>query len=107
MERRTKKEPTHDLPQIQARFVDVDSLEITNAAKASARALGFGLNNVVAAVQQDLRRGHFVKSEPPRNPPMSGVWHDTYTMRWRGFLVYVKFAGATIVDIVLTSFKEK
>lgn len=101
-----RKQPTHDLKQVQAKFVDATNLDITTTALRSATALGFGPVDVVAAVQ-DLRPGHFVKSEPARNPPVSGIWHDTYTMRWRGVSLYVKFAGTTIIDLMLTSFKEK
>ena len=67
--------------------------------------MGYDLNDVWEAVQ-DLEPGDFVKSEPAHSPPVPGVWHDTYTMRWDGMHLYIKFAGTTIVDIVLTSFKE-
>ena len=67
--------------------------------------MGYDLTDVWRAVQA-LRPGNFVKSAPAHNPPVPGVWHDTYTMRWDGRPLYIKFAGSTIVDIVLTSFKE-
>lgn len=91
---------------IQAKFIDVDSLEITRVAEDSAKALGYSLEDVVDAVQ-DLLPEDFVKSDPAHSPPVSGVWHDTYNMRWDKRHLYIKFAGTTIVDITLTSFKEK
>lgn len=56
---------------------------------------------------QSLQRSDFVSSSPAHSPPVPGVWHDTYTMRWHGLDLYIKFAGQTIIDIVLVSFKEK
>ena len=102
---RPKKRPTHDLRSIQAKFADVTSLEITRTAENSAKRMGYDLNDVWEAVQ-DLEPGDFVRSEPAHSPPVPGVWHDTYTMRWDGMHLYIKFAGTTVVDIVLTSFKE-
>ena len=42
--------PQHDLKEIQAKFVDVDGLEITRTAENSAKALGYDLQDVVDAV---------------------------------------------------------
>lgn len=103
---RFKLKPHHDLAEIQSKFATVDGLEITRTAESTARALGYGLQDVVDAVQ-DLERRDFVKSAPAHSPPVAGVWHDTYSMRWDGYHLYIKFAGTTIVDIVLVSFKEK
>lgn len=101
-----KLKPHHDLSAIQAKFRDVATLEITRTAEEAARALGFGLQDIVDAVQ-DLKRSDFVSSRPAHSPPIAGVWHDSYAMRWDGIDLYIKFAGQTIVDITLVSFKEK
>ncbi len=102
---RTKKKPTHDLAKIQKAFDTVDNLVITGTAKKSAFGLGYSLDDVVQAIQ-DLLPQDFVHSKPAHSPPSPGVWHDTYKMAWDGRNLFIKFAGAAIVDITLTSFKE-
>ncbi len=102
---RTKKRPTHDLKTIQVAFNTTESLVITKTAKNSAFKMGYSLDDVVDAVQ-DLLPEDFVHSKPAHSPALPGVWHDTYIMPWDKKKVFIKFAGATIVDITLTSFKE-
>jgi motility quorum-sensing regulator/GCU-specific mRNA interferase toxin len=101
-----KLRPHHELSAIQSKFATIADLEITRTAEESARALGFSLQDIVQAVQ-DLRRSDFAGSSPAHSPPVPGVWHDTYTMRWGGLHLYIKFAGQTIIDVALVSFKEK
>lgn len=101
-----KLKPHYDLSEIKSKFKDVPNLEITRTAETTARVLGYGLRDIVDAVQ-DLEPGDFVSSSPAHSPPVPGVWHDTYNMHWDGLTLYIKFAGQTIVDITLVSFKEK
>lgn len=100
-----KRKPHHDLAAIQAKFVDAESLEITTKAVRDAQAIGYSLEDVVDVVQA-LEPGDFVKSETAHSPPNSKVWHDTYNIPCDGLLLYLKFAGETLIDVVLTSFKE-
>jgi motility quorum-sensing regulator/GCU-specific mRNA interferase toxin len=100
-----KRKPHHDLTAVKAKFGRIDTLEITGSAIRSARALGYSLEDVVDAVRE-LEPGDFVKSETAHSPPNSKVWHDTYNMPWDGRWLYLKFAGETLVDLTLTSFKE-
>ena len=100
-----KRSPHHDLTGVQAKFADPDTLEITGTATRNAQDLGYSLEDVVDVVQA-LERGDFVKSETAHSPPNSRVWHDTYHIPWDGLFLYLKFAGATLIDVVLTSFKE-
>lgn len=100
-----KRKPHHDLAAVQAKFAKVDTLEITRAAVEGARALGYSLEDVSEAVQA-LERGDFIKSETAHSPPNSKVWHDAYNMPWDGRRLYLKFAGETLIDVRLTSFKE-
>lgn len=100
-----KRTPHHDLAAIQVRFGDVDSLEITLKATRDAQALGYSLDDVVEVVQA-LEPGDFVKSETAHSPPNSKVWHDSYRIPFGGLWLYLKFAGETLTDIVLASFKE-
>jgi motility quorum-sensing regulator/GCU-specific mRNA interferase toxin len=100
-----KKKPHHDLGAIQAKFADVDSLEITRTALRGAQAIGYSLEDVVDVVQS-LEPQDFVKSETAHNPPNHRVWHDTYIIPFDGMDLYLKFAGETLVDVTLTSFKE-
>lgn len=100
-----KKLPHHRLTDIQAKFIDVDSLEITSSAVRSANAIGYALEDVVDVIQA-LETGDFVKSETAHHPPSSKVWHDTYKAPMDGMWLYLKFAGETLVDLTLVSFKE-
>ena len=100
-----KRKPHHDLAGIKAKFADEDTLEITGTATRSAQALGYSLEEVVGVVQA-LEPGDFVKSETAHSPPNSRVWHDTYVIPYDEKRLYLKFAGETLVDVIMTSFKE-
>ena len=100
-----KSTPHHALADIQAKFADEESLEITTSATRSANQMGYSLGDVVDVVQA-LEKGDFVKSETAHNPVNSKVWHDTYKAPMDGMWLYLKFAGETLVDISLVSFKE-
>jgi motility quorum-sensing regulator/GCU-specific mRNA interferase toxin len=100
-----KRRPHHDLVAVRAKFAQVETLEITRSAVDGARALGFGLEDIVQAVQA-LEPGDFIKSETAHSPPNSKVWHDTYNLPWADLWLYLKFAGETLIDVTLTSFKE-
>ena len=100
-----KRKPHHDLGAIQAKFADTDSLEITTKATRDAQAIGYSLEDIVDVVQA-LEPGDFVKSETAHNPVNHRVWHDTYNIPCDGLFLYLKFAGETLIDVVLTSFKE-
>jgi motility quorum-sensing regulator / GCU-specific mRNA interferase toxin len=100
-----KRRPHHDLAAVQAKFARVETLEITRVAVEGARALGYSLEDIVEAVR-DLERDDFIKSETAHSPPNSKIWHDTYKMLWDGRRLYLKFAGETLIDVALTSFKE-
>ena len=100
-----KRRPHHDLAAVKAKFARVDTLEATRTAIMNARALGYSLDDIVEAVQA-LEPGDFIKSETAHSPPNSRVWHDAYNLPWDDRLLYLKFAGETLIDVVLTSFKE-
>ena len=100
-----KRRPHHDLAAVKSKFAQVATLEITRSAVQGAHALGYGLEDIVEAVQA-LEPGDFVKSETAHSPPNSRVWHDTYNLPWDDRWLYLKFAGETLIDVTLTSFKE-
>ena len=100
-----KLKPHHELAKVQAKFASVDTLEITGKATSDAQALGYSLSDIVEVVQA-LEMRDFVKSETAHNPPNSKVWHDTYKIPYGGLSLYLKFAGETLIDVTLTSFKE-
>ena len=100
-----KRKPHHDLSAIKAKFVDVDSLLITATANRDAQAIGYSLEDVIDVVQA-LDPQDFVKSETAHSPPNHRIWHDTYVIPYDDMDLYLKFAGETLIDIVLTSFKE-
>jgi motility quorum-sensing regulator/GCU-specific mRNA interferase toxin len=100
-----KRKPHHDLAAIQAKFADVESLEIMTKAVRDAQAIGYSLEDIVEVVQA-LEPGDFLKSETAHSPPNHRVWHDTYNIPCDGLFLYLKFAGETLIDVVLASFKE-
>jgi len=100
-----KRRAHHDLTAVQAKFASVDTLEMSGTAFRSAQGLGFGLEELVAAVQL-LTGSDFVKSETQHHPPNHRCWHDTYKSRQGDHFLYLKFAGEALVDVVLVSFKE-
>jgi len=100
-----KRTPHHDLTAIQAKFGSVDSLEVTSKAARDAQKIGYSLEDIVDVVQA-LEPGDFIKSETAHNPPNHRLWHDTYNIPYDGMWLYLKFAGETLIDVVLTSFKE-
>jgi motility quorum-sensing regulator/GCU-specific mRNA interferase toxin len=100
-----KGRPHHSLEGIQTKFGSVGELEITGTATRNARGLGLSLQDVVDAIQQ-LRGSDFRKSETAHNPVNHKIWHDTYITRYRDLRIYLKFAGETLIDVTLTSFKE-
>ena len=104
-ERVIKRKPHHNLTAVKAKFARVETLEITRSAVESSRALGYALEDIVEAVQA-LETRDFAKSETAHSPPNSKVWHDTYNLPWEDRWLYLKFAGETLIDVVLTSFKE-
>jgi motility quorum-sensing regulator/GCU-specific mRNA interferase toxin len=83
----------------------VDTLEITSKAARDAQKIGYSLEDIVDVVQA-LEPGDFIKSETAHNPPNHRLWHDTYNIPCDGLWLYLKFAGETLIDVVLTSFKE-
>jgi motility quorum-sensing regulator/GCU-specific mRNA interferase toxin len=100
-----KRKPHHDLAAVKAKFSTVETLEITRTALGSAAALGFALEDVVEVVQA-LDRQDFVKSETAHSPRNLRKWHDTYVTAYGDWGLYLKFAGETLLDVALVSFKE-
>lgn len=100
-----KRKPHHDLRAVQAKFASIETLEITSTAVRSARALGFSLEDLLEVVQA-LEPQDFVKSETAHSPPNPRRWHDSYVTPFEGSDLYLKFAGETLIDVTLTSFKK-
>ncbi|MGB3710470.1 MAG: type II toxin-antitoxin system MqsR family toxin [Erythrobacter sp.] len=100
-----KRVPHHDLASIKETFFDADSVEITRKAFCDAQALGYSLEEVCEVIQA-LEHEDFVKSETAHNPPNHKNWHDTYVIPYDDLWLYLKFAGETLIDLVLASFKE-
>ena len=100
-----KLKPHHPLAKVQEKFATIDALQITVTALMSAQAINYSRQDVVDAVQA-LTGRNFVKSETAHSPPNSKIWHDTYRQDSGSRQLYLKFAGETLVDVTLVSFKE-
>jgi motility quorum-sensing regulator/GCU-specific mRNA interferase toxin len=100
-----KLEPHHPLTGVKAKFANVETLEITTTALRNAHALGCDLDTIVQVVQQ-LEQDDFIKSETAHNPPNHRIWDDSYRAPFDEYELYLKFAGETLIDVVLVSFKE-
>lgn len=100
-----KRIPHHSLGGIKAKFSTVANLDISTVATRSAERLGFSLEDIVDAIQ-NLGSADFRKSETAHSPINQRNWHDTYVTRYQGLDIYLKFAGETLIDLSLTSFKE-
>ena len=100
-----KRKPHHPLTGIKAKVATVFTLEMTQTAFRDAQAVGYTLEDVVDVVQ-GLQSVDFVKSETAHSPPNHKVWNDTYVVPLDDTDLYLKFAGETLIDLVMTSFKE-
>lgn len=85
-----KNKPHNPLQGVKTRFAQVDTLEITTSALRGA----------------ELEKGDFIKSETAHNPRNHRVWHDSYRTPFDEYELYLKFAGETLIDVALVSFKE-
>jgi motility quorum-sensing regulator/GCU-specific mRNA interferase toxin len=72
-----KRTPHHDLKAIQAKFADVDTLEITRRPAMPRRS---AIRSRILSMSQALEPGDFIKSETAHNPPNHRLWHDTYNI---------------------------
>ncbi|MBA3897080.1 MAG: type II toxin-antitoxin system MqsR family toxin [Sphingomonadaceae bacterium] len=100
-----KRTPHHPLAATKSKFSTAATLEITRTAFRSAADLGYCIEEIVGVVQS-LEPADFVKSETAHNPPNARVWHYSYRTPADGMWLYLKFAGETLVDVALVSFKE-
>lgn len=100
-----KRKPHHSLDALKQKFALVETLEVTTTAVRSAIALGYDLDGMVEMVQS-LTSTDFDKSETAHSPRNSRVWHDTYRLQRLEHRLYLKFAGETLIDVTLVSFKE-
>lgn len=99
----TKTTPHHPLADLQAKFSSVAALVITWSATQDASALGYTLQDIVNVIQKLKPRFREIAD---RSQPNLNVWHDTYKAPFDGMILYLKFAGAALIDVKLVSFKE-
>lgn len=101
----TKRRPHHNLMLLKQKFSGPETAEVKTSAVRHAAELGHGLTEILAVVQA-LEVGDFVSSSTAHNPKNHRVWHDSYRAWFDGSELYLKFAGETLVDVALVSFKE-
>ena len=99
-----KRKPTYDLTAFKAAFLDADNLNATGTAVRSAAALGFGREDIAAAIQT-MQREHFYKSMTSYADHR--IWQDVYHVPSPLGTLYVKFTADAVTEFLLLSFKEK
>ncbi len=82
----------------------VAKLRMTGTAQKDAQAIGYGLSDVVEALQS-LDRKHFYKSMTSIRSNKD--WQDVYHLPWNGMTLYVKFTDDAATQFQILSFKEK
>ena len=100
MEKRLR---SYDLETIKAAFSNPDKLRITGSALRDARAMGVMIEDIVNAIQK-IKISDFVKSMTTY--ANHRVWQDVYNIKFKGFLLYIKFQKDEDGYFVI-SFKEK
>ncbi|HEY7231510.1 MAG TPA: type II toxin-antitoxin system MqsR family toxin [Pseudolabrys sp.] len=99
-----KKTPTHDLAAFKAAMSDRSKLNATGVAIRDAAALGFGSDEIVAAIQT-MAPKHFYKSMTSNYDHK--VWQDVYFVPSTAGELYIKFTGDPVFGFRVLSFKEK
>jgi motility quorum-sensing regulator/GCU-specific mRNA interferase toxin len=99
-----KRKPTYDLTAFKAACVDADKLNVTGVAVRSAAALGFGREDIAAAIQT-MQREHFYKSMTSYADHR--IWQDVYHVPSPVGTLYIKFTADAVTEFLLLSFKEK
>jgi motility quorum-sensing regulator/GCU-specific mRNA interferase toxin len=98
-----KPRPTYDVEAFKSAVAE-GRADFTQSAVSGARALGYGLAEMKAAIAAMTRR-QFYKSMTSLADHR--VWQDVYHMHHEGQWIYVKFTAGTICEFTLLSFKEK
>jgi motility quorum-sensing regulator/GCU-specific mRNA interferase toxin len=99
-----KRKPAFDLTAFKAVCGDPERLAITTTALRTAAELGFGRNEIAAAIRS-MQPAHFVKS-------MTSYWdhrrwQDVYHVPWAEVVLYVKFTDDVVTEFTVLSFKER
>lgn len=98
-----KRRPTYDVEAFKA-SVAADNAGFTRTAVRSARMLGFGYQDMKAAIAIMGRR-HFIKSMTSYADHR--LWQDVYHVPYEGLVLYVKFSAGTVTEFTVLSFKER
>ncbi len=98
-----KRRPAYDLEAFKG-AVATDRVPFTRTAVRDAQAIGFGYDDMKAALER-VERQHFVKSMTSRVDHR--VWQDVYNVSFEGIVLYVKFTADAVGEFTLLSFKEK
>jgi motility quorum-sensing regulator/GCU-specific mRNA interferase toxin len=103
--KKAKGKPHHDLKAVKARFSCLSAPILRTSAIMSAQEAGLSPLEVLDVIQA-LKLSDFVKSAPGHTPSSPVCWHDTYEFKAEGRSFYLKFAGTSIADLRLTSFRD-
>lgn len=99
-----KRKPTYDLTAFKATCATVAKLNATGTAFKNAREMGFGPEDMVAAIQV-MTPQMFYKSMTSYSDHR--IWQDVYHVPFQGFDIYLKFTADAVTDFAVLSFKER
>jgi motility quorum-sensing regulator/GCU-specific mRNA interferase toxin len=99
-----KRKPSFDLAQFVKVCGDPARLAITSTALRTASELGYGRQDITAAIRV-MKPAHFYKSMTSNRDHRR--WQDVYHVPHDGLLLYVKFTDDVVTEFVVLSLKER
>ncbi len=101
---KSSKGPAYSLAAFKVSFADAERPLMTGKALLSARASGYTLGMIDAAIEA-MAAGHFFKTMPSHDG--SGIMQDVYHVPAGDDLLYFKFRADRLTEFMVLSFKPK
>lgn len=100
-----KRKPSFDLNRFKAVASDLRTLDLTETALATARSIGFDVDDIAKLVNT-MNRRMFYKSMTSYADRTR--WQDVYHVPTSdGRTIYLKFTSNVITEFTVLSFKER
>jgi motility quorum-sensing regulator/GCU-specific mRNA interferase toxin len=100
-----KRKPSFDLYRFKEVASNVTTLDLTGTALASARSIGFDVDDIAELVKT-MNRSMFYKSMTSYADHT--LWQDVYHVPSNdGRTIYFKFTSNVITEFTVLSFKER